>query len=86
MAQFAEYTSQAREAIEKGDMSTLADLMDANFEFDSSSIPLLPITCSLRHRVYGEAGVGAANLKMIELARKCGAVCAHRVSASPHAS
>ena len=31
MQQFAEYTEQAREAINKRDWDTLADLMDANF-------------------------------------------------------
>ena len=33
MKQFAAFTTQAREAIEKGDFSALADLMDANFEY-----------------------------------------------------
>jgi hypothetical protein len=35
MTTFAEYTDAARQAIEKGDMNTLADIMDANFEFAS---------------------------------------------------
>ena len=55
MAQFGALSDQAKTAIVKGDRDELARLMDANFD--------------LRRKVYGDAALGAKNLRMIEIAR-----------------
>lgn len=56
MSNFASFTEQARSSLEAGDHKKFADLMSSNF--------------NLRRKTYGDAVVGAANLRMIEIARK----------------
>lgn len=56
MKKFASYTEEARESLLNKDHKTFAKLMSDNF--------------NLRRETYGDAVVGAANLRMIELARK----------------
>ena len=56
MKQFASFTVQARENLVRGDRHGFAQLMTANFE--------------QRRKTYGDAVVGAPNLRMVELARK----------------
>lgn len=56
MHNFASFTEQARLSLETGDHKKFAELMSSNF--------------NLRRKTYGDAVVGAANLKMIEIARK----------------
>ena len=56
MSAFGAFTDQARESLEKRDHKQFAKLMSANFD--------------LRRETYGDAVVGAANLRMIELARQ----------------
>eukprot|EP00039_Didymoeca_costata_P022849 m.5353 g.5353 ORF g.5353 m.5353 type:complete len:619 (+) comp3281_c0_seq1:104-1960(+) len=58
MRTFADITDRGKQAIEAKDYGALADLMDENF--------------ALRHTLYGDAGVGLANLKMINIAKKHG--------------
>jgi glucuronokinase len=58
MQQFAQFASEAREALENGDSQRLASLMDANFD--------------LRRSLYGDAVIGEKNLRMIQLAREHG--------------
>ncbi|TWW81991.1 hypothetical protein D4764_01G0018060 [Takifugu flavidus] len=56
MRTFAELTDQARVALENRDWTTLAQLMDQNFE--------------LRRTVYTDECLGPGNLKMVRLAKK----------------
>lgn len=56
MKKFASFTVEARESLLKHDHTNFAKLMSDNF--------------NLRRQTYGDAVVGAANLRMIELARK----------------
>ncbi|RCH99315.1 hypothetical protein CU097_015348 [Rhizopus azygosporus] len=56
MQKFASFTDQARHALETHNHQSFAQLMSANFD--------------LRRQVYGDAVVGAPNLRMIELARQ----------------
>ncbi|KAI9493647.1 ribosomal protein S5 domain 2-type protein, partial [Zychaea mexicana] len=56
MARFASFTEQARHSLEQGDHHAFAQLMTANFE--------------QRRKTYGDAVVGAANLRMVKLARQ----------------
>ncbi|OBZ81169.1 Glucuronokinase 1, partial [Choanephora cucurbitarum] len=56
MKKFGAFTDQARESLERYDHKRFAELMSANFD--------------LRRETYGDAVVGAANLRMIELARE----------------
>lgn len=84
MREFASYTVDARKAIEAGDHAALADLMDKNFscvlavlnlhrQFPVSLTPPRPApapTLRLRHRIYGEASLGEANMQMVNIARK----------------
>ena len=58
MARFAQLTSAARDAILAGDVRTLGTLMESNF--------------ALRRELYGDGALGAANLRMIEIAQKHG--------------
>lgn len=59
MAHVAALAEQGREALAQGDLITLAQLMNTNF--------------SLRRSMFGDAALGASNLRMIELARSVGA-------------
>ncbi|CEP14032.1 hypothetical protein [Parasitella parasitica] len=56
MRKFASFTEQARQSLEANDHKRFAQLMSSNFD--------------LRRETYGDAVVGASNLRMIELARK----------------
>ncbi|XP_046854466.1 uncharacterized protein LOC124447545 [Xenia sp. Carnegie-2017] len=58
MKTFSEYTDKARVALENHDMSSLAQIMNSNF--------------NLRRKIYGDAALGDSNLQMVELARKYG--------------
>ncbi|TPX44126.1 galactokinase [Synchytrium endobioticum] len=58
MRQFAVFASEARQALLTGNRQEFAALMDANF--------------NLRRSLYGDAVIGRANLRMIEVARKYG--------------
>ncbi|XP_029699838.1 glucuronokinase with putative uridyl pyrophosphorylase [Takifugu rubripes] len=58
MRTFAELTDRARVALENRDWTTLAQLMDQNFE--------------LRRTVYTDECLGPGNLKMVRLAKKFG--------------
>uniref|UniRef100_A0A7N8WYP2 Glucuronokinase with putative uridyl pyrophosphorylase n=1 Tax=Mastacembelus armatus TaxID=205130 RepID=A0A7N8WYP2_9TELE len=58
MKTFAELTDQARTALQDRDWSSLAQLMDQNFE--------------LRRSVYADDCLGPGNLKMVQLARQFG--------------
>ncbi|KAI9245355.1 ribosomal protein S5 domain 2-type protein [Phascolomyces articulosus] len=60
MKQFASFTVQARESLERGDHHAFAQMMTSNFE--------------QRRKTYGDAVVGAANLRMVDLARQHGCV------------
>jgi len=55
MKTFADYAQKARDALLKKDYESLGFLMSCNF--------------NLRHRLYGDAAIGADNLKMIQIAR-----------------
>jgi glucuronokinase len=59
MKHFAQLTVQAKDALLRRDHSTLADLMDENF--------------TTRRRIYGDACLGAKNLRMIEICKSLGA-------------
>jgi len=59
MRAFAEFTTDGRRALLERDYTTLADLMDRNFD--------------LRRRIFGDAVIGAHNLEMIGIARDHGA-------------
>ena len=61
MKSFANFTIEAKEALEKKDWQRLGRLMDLNFE--------------KRREIYGEAALGQKNLQMIEIARKHSAHC-----------
>lgn len=56
MRGFASFTDRARECLHVKDHHGFAQLMSANFD--------------LRRKVYGDAVVGATNIRMIELARQ----------------
>ena len=58
MRQFGVFTDQARAALGRKDWKALGEAMSANF--------------ALRRRVYGEATLGEANLKMIAVAEEAG--------------
>lgn len=58
MRRFAEYTDEALEALEHGDIDRFGELMDSNFD--------------LRRRIYGDDVIGEENLEMIEIARGFG--------------
>ena len=58
MRQFGALTDRARAALDGKDWKGLAEAMSANF--------------ALRRRVYGEAALGEANLKMIAVAEEAG--------------
>ncbi|XP_056882775.1 uncharacterized protein LOC130522405 [Takifugu flavidus] len=73
MRTFAELTDQARVALENRDWTTLAQLMDQNFE--------------LRRTVYTDECLGPGNLKMVRLAKKFGSAVklqGHRGGVSRH--
>lgn len=55
MQKFASFTEQARQSLEANDHKNFAQLMSNNF--------------NLRRETYGDAVVGASNLRMIQLAR-----------------
>lgn len=59
MKKFADLTEEAKTAIKNHDWSTLADLMNSNFE--------------MRRELYGDAALGVDNLKMIEIGCSFGA-------------
>lgn len=59
MKKFGEITARGRAAIEKQDHAALADLMTENFE--------------LRRALYGDPALGAANIRMVEIANAHGA-------------
>lgn len=59
MKQFAEMTDRARDAIESDRIDALSALMSKNF--------------ALRRALYGDKCLGKDNLRMIEIASKCGA-------------
>ncbi|KAI8582235.1 hypothetical protein K450DRAFT_228025 [Umbelopsis ramanniana AG] len=56
MRQFAQFTTDAKDALEQRDHKRFAELMSSNF--------------NLRRAVYGDAALGNANLRMIELAKE----------------
>ncbi|KAI7897705.1 uncharacterized protein BX663DRAFT_556457 [Cokeromyces recurvatus] len=56
MKQFASLTDQAKKSLELGDHKRFAELMSANF--------------NLRRATYGDAVIGASNLRMIQLAQE----------------
>lgn len=56
MQKFASLTDQAKASLESHDHKQFAHLMSSNF--------------NLRRETYGDAVVGASNLRMIELARQ----------------
>ncbi|XP_023931055.1 glucuronokinase 1-like, partial [Lingula anatina] len=58
MQRFAQITDSARESIEQHDWERLAALMDENFD--------------LRRQIFGDAALGEANLRMVEIARQFG--------------
>ncbi|KAI8075143.1 ribosomal protein S5 domain 2-type protein [Gongronella butleri] len=58
MKNFASYARDARDALQQGAHDKFADLMTCNFE--------------MRRKTYGDAVVGAANLRMVELVRQFG--------------
>jgi len=58
MGRFADLTSNARSAILAGDYARLGELMDTNF--------------ALRRELYGDGALGAANLRMVEIAQRHG--------------
>jgi len=58
MRYLAELTDAFRQALEDGDVQTLGDLMNLNFD--------------IRRRMYGDECLGRTNLQMIELARSLG--------------
>ena len=58
MARFGAMTSDARQAILDGDRARLGELMDSNF--------------ALRRTLYGDGALGAANLKMVQIAQRHG--------------
>ncbi|ELT97006.1 hypothetical protein CAPTEDRAFT_174475 [Capitella teleta] len=58
MKKFALLTDQAKVAFQNHDWSLLADLMNQNFE--------------IRRSIYSDLSLGAANLRMIEIARQFG--------------
>ena len=59
MQKFATLTDKATEAILKQDWSTLAELMNENFD--------------LRRQLYSDAVLGDENLRMVSLGRSLGA-------------
>jgi len=59
MAQVAALAHRGRAALEGGDVSGLAALMDANFE--------------LRRGLFGDAALGTLNVAMVRTAQRCGA-------------
>ncbi|DBB00019.1 TPA: hypothetical protein ACH3X1_013882 [Trebouxia sp. C0004] len=59
MAEIAVLAEQGRVALVEGDMASLADLMNRNFD--------------LRRSIFGDDALGATNLHMISLARSVGA-------------
>ncbi len=61
MSRFAHLTEQAEDAVAGRDTGRLADLMEQNF--------------ALRREVYGDACLGAQNLRMVEIGAKFGAAC-----------
>ena len=58
---FADFTSEAVEALQSQNWNRLGQLMDMNFE--------------KRREIYGDAALGCKNLQMIEIARKHSAHC-----------
>lgn len=58
MEQFASFAERGRAALEAGDIDEVGRLMNANFD--------------LRRQLYGDEALGAANLRMIEIARGSG--------------
>lgn len=61
MKEVAELPLGGREALQQGDTRALAALMERNYE--------------LRRALFGDAALGSANLRMVEVARKVGAAC-----------
>ena len=61
MQKFGQMTSDAKEAILHGDLKRLGELMAANF--------------ALRRELYGDGAIGAANLRMVEIAQKHNVPC-----------
>ncbi|NUQ00690.1 MAG: hypothetical protein HUU35_12635, partial [Armatimonadetes bacterium] len=59
MTQFAGFAEECRAALERHDIAQVNALMNANFD--------------LRRRLYGDDVIGAANVRMVELARSHGA-------------
>ena len=55
------------EALAEGDLDTVAQLMNTNFD--------------LRRRMFGDAALGAVNLRMIELARSVGGTAIYSYTA-----
>ncbi len=58
MSQLADHAEQGRAVLARGDFRTLGELMDKNFD--------------LRRELYGDKAIGAANLEMIQIARRHG--------------
>ncbi|KAG2188493.1 hypothetical protein INT44_001247 [Umbelopsis vinacea] len=56
MRQFAQFTTDAKDALEQREHKRFAELMSSNF--------------NLRRAVYGDAALGNANLRMIDLAKQ----------------
>ena len=61
MKSFADFTTEAVEALQSQNWTQLGKLMDMNFD--------------KRREIYGEAALGSKNLQMIEIARKHSAHC-----------
>ena len=61
MKSFANFTTEAVEALQNKNWQRLGQLMDLNFE--------------KRREIYGDAALGQKNLQMIEIARKHSAHC-----------
>jgi glucuronokinase len=59
MKTWADYTDQARTALEQGDHATLGQLMNQNF--------------NLRRKIFGDHVLGEKNLRMVEIGRHHGA-------------
>eukprot|EP00041_Stephanoeca_diplocostata_P031207 m.966573 g.966573 ORF g.966573 m.966573 type:complete len:667 (+) comp23912_c0_seq54:101-2101(+) len=68
MQQFASIAFEGKKAIEADDIGALADLMDKNF--------------ALRRKLYTDAALGDANLKMVGIAKKYNAVGGHLLAAT----
>ena len=82
MKKFAGFAEEAEVAIEKGDTSALAELMEdvrSNVKISETNL-LSRVNArfqnfSLRRNLYGDACIGRENLRMIDIGQKFGAAC-----------